>query len=133
MTEDDFIKLSSADAKNHILGQSKAEADRLAVLYRDRHGIDLWRLDKNATAAEPGTIATVGWWLFGLGLIGALAAFFYPVGVETPGLYGVPDQVANLDKIAIRHMVMAASLAVFVAGSVLIGAGAVQRDLRRLA
>jgi len=91
MTEDDFIKLSGADAKNHILGQSKAEADRLAVLYRDRHGIDLWRLDKNGPAAEPGTIATVGWWLFGLGLLGALAAFFYPVGVETPGLYGVPD------------------------------------------
>lgn len=134
MTDDQFLELPAAEAKNYVLGRSQNESARLSALYLERHGVDFWGYGEKAiedAVVEPGTVSTGGWWLLGLGLVGAAVAFFYPVGVDTVGLYGAPDQVANLDKIAIRHMILAVSLASFVAGSVLIGAGALQRELRR--
>lgn len=136
MTDDDFLNLTRGDAKNHVLGKSQDESARLSALYKERHGLDLWQSETALAAsisADAGTVANGGWWLFGLGLLGAVVAALYPVGVSTPGLYGIPDQVANIDKIAIRHMIMAASLASFVSGCVLIAAGAIQRELRRAA
>lgn len=134
MTDQDFLQLDQADARNHALGQSQGESARLALLYKERHGTNIWGKSdaSDHTATEVGgTVALGGWWLIAAGVIGAIVAFAYPVGVATVGLYGIPDQVANLDKIAVRHMIMAVSLALFVSGSVLVAAGAVQRELRR--
>jgi hypothetical protein len=74
-----------------------------------------------------------GSWLAILGVVGAAASFFFPVGVETPGLYGVPEEVANLDKIALRHMCMAISASLFIGGCAMIGAGHVAKAIRMAA
>lgn len=133
MTDNDFLALPAADAKNHVLGQSRAENARLSTLYKERHSIDIGDRVVPAsgeTSSERGTVATGGWWLVTFGVVGALVAMLFPVGVDAPGIYGIPDQVANIDRIAIRHMILAASLAAFVSGFVLIAAGALQREMR---
>lgn len=80
--------------------------------------------------AESDSVQNWGSWLAILGFMGAIASFFFPVGVETAGLYGVPDEVANIDKIALRHMCLAGSLALFLGGCALLGAGHVAKTIR---
>ena len=68
-----------------------------------------------------------GWLLIGLGVFGAVMAFFMNVGVDV----SLTERVANVDKVAIRHMTLNASLAIFVSGWVLVAAGAIEKAVRR--
>lgn len=129
MRDSDFLTLDEATAKNHAWGQSDEERMRLRDIYKNSHNINLADVVSEKGVDAPGSVAAGGWWLFGLGVVGALIAFVFPVGVEVSGLYGA-DSVANIDKIAIRHMILAVSLAMFVGGCALIGAGAIQKELR---
>lgn len=83
-----------------------------------------------ASIEDSDAVQNWGSWLAILGVAGAIGSFFFPVGVETAGLYGIPDEVANIDKIALRHMCMAGSVGLFVGGSALIGAGHVAKAIR---
>lgn len=71
--------------------------------------------------------------LVGLGVVGALLAFGY--SVEAREIIGGqdfgPTGVANLDKVAIRHMLLAAALATFVSGWIAISADHVAKSLSR--
>lgn len=130
MRDSDFLTLDAGDARNHALGQSTAERDRLLGLYLERHQINLAEVDPRAGHSAPGTVATGGWWLVALGVLGALGAFVFPVGVDVGGLYG-GESIANLDRIAIRHMLFNAAMAFVVSGFVLVAVGALQAELRR--
>ena len=134
MIDEKFLELSPAEAKNHALGQPQKESARLSNLYLERHAVDLLGrgpLPVTEPESLPGTVSSGGWWLAVVGGLGAAGSFFFPVSVPTEGLYGLPSQVANIDLIATRHMILASALSLFISGCVLIAAGAVQRDLRR--
>lgn len=132
MNDQEFLRLSPDAAKNAALGHPKEECSRLVLLYREEHGVDIeaW---KSAPSAASDGVQSWGFWLAILGALGAVLSFFFPVGVETTGLYGLPGEVANLDKIALRHMCLAGSLGLFVGGCALIGAGHVAKAIRMAA
>jgi hypothetical protein len=129
MIDQQFIRLSPGDAKNAALGRDSEECRRLVQLYREERGIDIEAWEPSPSGASDG-VQNWGLWLAILGGLGAVLSFFFPVGVETVGLYGLPGEVANLDKIALRHMCLAGSLGLFVGGCTLIGAGHVAKTIR---
>lgn len=137
MTDDKFLGLTSAAARQHAWLQDEGEKQRLHKLWRDHTGMPLQVDVTDATSAsvapgagpEPGAgLSQWAWILSGIGLVVVLVAFFMPVGVETfnGGAYGLPSEVANIDKIAIRHMTLATGLALFVSGVILFGLNSVR-------
>lgn len=128
MTDQEFLQLAPAAANNFALGKAPDEYSRLRKLYRDANGVQID--DREVSASPSSAMSTWGGWLVALGIIGALASFFFPVGVETLGVYDLPREVANIDKIALRHMCMAASLGLFIGGCVMLGAGHVAKAIR---
>lgn len=75
----------------------------------------------------------LGWiMIFGGALVAGLA-YFYNVGVSTgsAGLYGMPEEVANADKMAFRSMLLATGLAVFVSGWIALIGGLILEELKR--
>lgn len=130
MTDQEFLKLKPDEANNIALGRSVEEGQRLRRIYREQHGVAIESWERPASA-DGDAVQGVGMWMIALGIIGGIAAFFFPVGVETSGLYGAPEQVANIDRIALRHMCQAAAMALFVGGCILYGAGHIARTARR--
>jgi hypothetical protein len=129
ISDEEFLRLDPDTANNTALGRSGEECERLRRLYREHRGIDIetWRREPKPPS-DP--VQGFGTWLIVLGVVGAFASFFFPVSVETSGLYGVPDRVANIDRIALRHMCLAASATSFVGGCVMFAAGYVARAVR---
>lgn len=125
----DFLRLKPVEANNVALGRAPEECARLRQLYRAEHGIDIesW---KSAPASSSDGVQNWGGWLMLLGIAGGIGSFFFPVGVEPVGLYGVDDRIANIDLIALRHMCLATALGLFVAGAVLFGAGHIAKAIR---
>ena len=80
-------------------------------------------------------LAGGGWMMVLVGAVIVGVAFFFDVGMGTgtdlESLYQVPSRVANIDKIAIRHMILASGLALFVSGWVLVGADHIASAVRR--
>lgn len=128
MTESEFQALSPWVASRFARDQAPEQHERLRALYLDKNGIDIFGAVEEPT--RPQKASAVGWWLVGLGAFIALSAFFFPVSVSTAGLYGAPSAVANIDKIALRHMILACGLALFVGGCVLAAGDGIARRLR---
>lgn len=80
----------------------------------------------------PGPI-TWGWLMIAGGALAVGAAFFFDVGVSSGagGLYGLPDRVANTDKMAIRNMIVACGLASFVSGWISLSAGLILEEIKK--
>lgn len=72
-------------------------------------------------------LAVLAYLLIGLGAVGSALAFFFSVEVST-GLtaYGAPSHVANVDRLALRSMILACGLAVFVSGWIVLGASKIR-------
>lgn len=75
----------------------------------------------------------MGWVMIIGGAVLATVSFFYNVGVSTGagGLYGLPEQVANTDKMAIRSMLLACGLAAFISGWVSLLGGMILEQIKR--
>lgn len=69
-----------------------------------------------------------------LGLTLVVLAFFYNVGVSTGvgGMYGLPDQVANTDKVATRSMILACGLTSFISGWIALIGGLILERLKSI-
>ena len=80
-----------------------------------------------------GIMVGLAWVLILVGAFTTIAAFGYDVGVSSgsAGLYGIPDRVANTDKLAIRHMILACGLAGFISGWIVLSAAMVIGQLAR--
>lgn len=136
MTDEEFLKLGPAAAKTYAWQQAGDEKSRLHALYHERHKVVL---EDGASTATGGTgpdapsASYWGWGLVALGICVSGYAFGMNVGVETysAGAYGIPSEVANIDKIAIRHMTLATGLALFVSGTILSGLNAVRAALTK--
>lgn len=139
MKDEAFLQLSPTEARQHANFQGEPDETRLKALYLERNGVDLNQTRGTAAPAAASTetpgSALSGWALafilLGVGLSGW--AFAFDVGVDSgsAGLYGIPERVANTDRLAIRHMILASGLALFVSGWVLVGADHVAKALRR--
>ena len=81
----------------------------------------------------PRVPTVMGWFLIVAGLFIIVMAFMYDVGVDarTGGLYGLPERVANTDKMAFRSMVLATGLASFVSGWIALSCGLILDALDR--
>ncbi len=73
------------------------------------------------------SLGGAGWVLIALGVVASGAAFFLDVTVPV----SLTERVANVDKIAMRHMVLASGLTVFLSGWVLVAAGTVVKAIGR--
>lgn len=83
---------------------------------------------------EPPSAPTIiGVLLIVVSAIVVLVAFTFDVGVSsgTGGLYGIPDKIANTDKLAIRSMILSCGLAGFVSGWISLSAGLIIKQLQR--
>lgn len=91
--------------------------------------------DNTGVIADSGGAGMIGlaWFLILAGVAFAGGAFAYDVGVGSGsgGLYGIPERVANVDKVAIRHMLLVCGVGCFISGWVLIGAEHVAAAIRR--
>lgn len=90
--------------------------------------------EPDAVKEEPiNGFQALGWTLIVVGAGLAGAAFMFDVSVATgqAALYGVPDRIANVDRIAVRHMMLACGLAGFVSGWIVVGAHAVREALTK--
>lgn len=141
MKDEEFLALSPLEARRHANFQGEPDAGRLKDLYLARKGVDLRAGDAGAAtpgdnigaaAEDGGGLGAVGWLLIALGVIVGGFAFFFDVGVGSgsEGLYGVPERVANIDRIAVRHMILATGLASIVSGWVLVAANHVAKAVR---
>lgn len=83
--------------------------------------------------AGPSGPVAMGWLMILGGAVAVAAAFFIDVGVSSgaDGLYGLPERVANADKMAIRHMVLACGLTSFVSGWIALGVGLILSEIKR--
>lgn len=141
MKDEAFLKLEPLEARRHANFQGEPEESRLKALYRDKRGVVLDDADGFEALGSPdapaGTetpsLSGAAWTLIVMGAAVAGFAFLFDVGVGSgsAGVYGLPDRVANLDKIAVRHMLMATGLALFVSGWVLVGADHVAQTVWR--
>lgn len=89
-------------------------------------------------ALEPGPgpgsgFLVFGWLMILAGVGAAIGAFYFDVGVSSGsfGAYGVPERVANMDRVAIRAMILAGGQALFVAGWISVAAGAILGAIKR--
>nr|WP_312990580.1 hypothetical protein [Brevundimonas diminuta] len=132
MTIDDFVGLKPHDAQAALSGMAYSARQEFVDAYRESHGIELTHHAAVQTE-EPASLIVGGWFLVLAGVAISLGAFFFNVGIESTagGLYNAPERIANIDRIAIRHMILATGLACFVAGWVVIAAGYVSRSLRK--
>lgn len=84
---------------------------------------------------EPGpSVPTATGWILILAGVGLVAmAFLYDVGVNvgSGGLYGLPERVANSDKMAFRSMILATGLTSFVSGWIALSCGLILEALDR--
>ena len=92
--------------------------------------------DDTKVYVEKGPRAPVvlGWFMILGGIVIAGMSFSYDVGVSTgtaAGLYGMPERLANSDKMAIRHMILACGLASFVAGWIALCSGLIMKAVER--
>ena len=73
----------------------------------------------------PSAPVSLGWIMIVGGVLAVIAAFSFDVGVSSgaSGLYGLPDRVANTDRMALRSMILACGLASFVSGWIALSAG----------
>jgi hypothetical protein len=141
MKDEEFLALPTLEARRHANFQGDPDEARLKGLYLARTGVDL---DAGVASSTPGDnvgvvtdgggggLGGLGWSLIALGVMVAIGAFFFEVGVGSGsgGLYGVPERVANIDRIAIRHMLLATGLASIVSGWVLVAANHVAKAVR---
>jgi len=81
----------------------------------------------------PSAPIAMGWIMIIGGAVLAAVSFFYNVGVSTGagGMYGLPEQVANTDKMAVRSMLLACGLAAFVSGWVSLLGGMILEQIKR--
>ncbi len=81
----------------------------------------------------PSAPIAMGWVMVLGGAVLTALAFFYNVGVSTGsgGMYGLPEQVANSDKMAMRSMILACGLASFVSGWVSLLGGMILEQIKR--
>lgn len=131
MQDEEFLALPVAEARAAAKAAIGVERQRLILLYANRHNVNLESSSSGASeAGVTDQFAVIGWVLIAGGAGAALLSFFYNVGVETSGLYGAPQSVVNLDKVAVRNMILACGLAAFVAGWIALAASHVSRQLR---
>lgn len=81
----------------------------------------------------PSAPISLGWVMIVGGVLAVGVAFFFDVGVSSGagGLYGIPDRVANTDKMAIRSMILACGLAGFVSGWISLSAGLILEEIKK--
>lgn len=73
------------------------------------------------------SLGGAGWVMIALGVVTAAISFFVDVTVPV----SLTERVANMDKIAVRHMFLASSLTVFLSGWLLVAAAAVVKAIAR--
>lgn len=83
--------------------------------------------------ASPSSSTTLGALLIVTSIVAVIVAFTFDVGVNSGagGAYGIPDRIANTDRMAIRSMILACGLAGFVSGWVSLSAGLIIDRLNR--
>ena len=134
MTIDDFLELDAVSAQAKLLTMAYASRSPFVKAYSERHGVNLEfnapRQEKSPSGAWP--LAAWGWVLITIGAVTSALAYFYSVGVSVDGPYGLQSEVANLDKVAVRHMLLGSGLALFVSGWVAVSADFVAGEVRKL-
>jgi hypothetical protein len=139
MREDDLLKLSPDEARAALSESTETQRRSAAYTYEARHGVRLY----SEPASTPGDNVGVavpnsgGAWAWIMILIGAGLAgwsFIFDVGMATGAgsEFGLPDRVANLDKIAFRHMILASGLGLFICGHILLASERLSSSIRRL-
>lgn len=87
----------------------------------------------NAAPKDTPLPITMGWILIVAGVFAVGMAFLYDVGVDvgSGGLYGLPERVANSDKMAFRNMILSTGLASFVSGWIALSCGLILEAIDR--
>lgn len=133
MSLEEFLKLPATRAQGYLLTLAYEARAEYVEAYRNRHGVNLEFTQQSEAHARGSALVGVGWTLVVAGLVVGALAFYYDVGVSTgsAGTYGVPDRVANTDRIALRHMLLASGLASFVSGWIALTGGLILNAMRR--
>jgi len=129
MTEDEFAALDMRAAQSALLAMSVSARPPFVAAYKQARGIDLTISSRQDSAV--GTMAGIAWLLIIGGVLCSAGAFYYDVGVGVAGSYGLGNRVANVDKIAIRNMILACGLTSIVSGWALVSAGLIVKALRQ--
>lgn len=130
MTVDDFLELDAQAAQAKLLTMPYANRSPFVDAYQTRHGINLEFVVVPSRAHSSGAFSALGWVLVIAGALAGILAFFYRVGVPVGSLYVADGEVANLDRIAIRHMLLASALTAFVSGWVVLAADRIVQEIR---
>lgn len=142
MREQELLELSPDEARAALSSLPETKRRSAAYMYQAKHGVSLIPEPEPGTVTPGDKVGTAppnsgGVWAWIMIVIGAgLAgwAFFFDVGmtIGAGSEYGLPDRVANLDKIAFRHMILATGLGLFICGHILLASERLSSSLRRL-
>ena len=144
MTDDDFARLSSADAYAYAMIQTPAERTRLFLLFKTRTGQEanpgVTSQDFSVEAHRQGspvdtedrltTATTFGWLLVIVGIIVCGIGGVYDPSVVTSGAYGITDHVINIGKLTTKQLLFAGGGFVFLAGVVTLAAAGIRKEIR---
>ncbi|WP_368933480.1 hypothetical protein [Brevundimonas naejangsanensis] len=129
MTKEEFAALDMRAAQTALLAMSVSARPPFVSAYKQARGIDLTISPHQESAV--GAMSGIAWLLIIGGVLCSVGAFYYDVGIAVAGSYGMGDRVANVDRIAIRNMILACGLTSVVSGWVLVAAGLVVKALRQ--
>lgn len=137
MREQELLELSPDEARAALSSLPETKRRSAAYMYQAKHGVALFSepdLEPMAPAAVPNSGGAWAWIMIVIGAGLAGWAFFFDVGtaIGAGSEYGLPDRVANLDKIAFRHMILATGLGLFICGHILLASERLSSSLRRL-
>ena len=138
----DFVALSPSEAHRVWMSRPQKERPALHAAYLQARGLRLSALEEEAahqppadtaeaSAAEGGALGlqTVGGIMILGGAVLAIMAFAFDVSARDLGIYG-SSEVANLDKIAVRHMILGSGAALFISGWIALGLERVREAIR---
>lgn len=128
MTDEEFLTLDQWEAAKRSDNVDLFEQRRLIVLYGEKHGVNLANVSSRTGTS---LFEMMGWLLLIGGAIGAGIGFTVDIGVDVPGSYG-GGEVANIDRMAMRELVITVAVGAFISGWIALAAHHVISAIRTI-